>query len=198
MSIRQIASIFCIIFATTFISCEEPSYEYTPNINIPSLGIPADNEIWFTTTDGLHLISIDESAFDAKISDIEYSDWGYDIIHFESKVTKIGDNAFNKCTNLQNISLPNSVRTIGDRSFYDCSNLECLTLGNNIKSIDSEAFGACYQLYSLHIPSIAAWCQISFSDIFSNPLYFTEHFCINDQSITVLIIPNGKIGRAHV
>lgn len=191
MNIKKIISVFCAIAALTLISCEEPRYDYSPSVVIASLGTPADNEIWFTTTDGLHLISMDESAFDAEVADIEYSEWDFNIIRFKSKVTEIGDNAFNRCTNLYNISLPNSIKTIGNRSFYDCNNLECLTLGSGIKSIGSEAFGTCYQLYSLHIPSIAAWCQIAFRDTFSNPLYYTESFCIEEQEIATLLIPDG-------
>lgn len=39
-------------------------------------------------------------------------------------VTTIGDNAFEDCSGLTSINIPNSVTTIGDCAFYGCSGLQ--------------------------------------------------------------------------
>lgn len=52
-------------------------------------------------------------------------------------VKSIGDDAFNWCSNLQSVTIPNSVTTIGYRAFYDCANLESLTIGSGVTNIGS-------------------------------------------------------------
>ena len=42
-------------------------------------------------------------------------------------VTSIGDHAFYYCTNLTNVTIPNSVTNIGDYAFYYCTSLTSVT-----------------------------------------------------------------------
>ncbi len=69
------------------------------------------------------------------------------------KVTSIGNNAFNSCTSLTSISIPNSVISIGDLAFYNCSGLTSITIPNSVTSIGSTAFYRCYSLTSITIPN---------------------------------------------
>ena len=86
----------------------------------------------------------------------------------EYSVTSIGDDAFQDCSGLTSVTIPNSVTSIGGYAFYDCSGLT-----------------------SVHITDIEAWCNISFKYGVSNPLYWAHHIFMNGSEITHLDIPNS-------
>ena len=67
-------------------------------------------------------------------------------------VTKIGDEAFFNCTNLQYIVFPDSRTTIGNSAFNGCSSLVKIKLPNNITEIWWYAFSCCTSLKSIIIP----------------------------------------------
>ena len=66
-------------------------------------------------------------------------------------VTTIGDDAFYWCTNLISITIPNSVTTIGDCAFYCCTSLTSVTIGDSVTTIGDWAFQSCYSLTSVTI-----------------------------------------------
>ena len=55
-------------------------------------------------------------------------------------VTSIGDEAFNYCTGLTSITIPNSVTSIGNSAFYGCTGLTSVTIPNSVTSIGEDAF----------------------------------------------------------
>ena len=61
--------------------------------------------------------------------------------------------AFNSCSNLKSITIPNGVPTIGDGAFYSCGNLASVTIGDGVKSIGDSAFSWCDNLASVTIPN---------------------------------------------
>jgi len=67
-------------------------------------------------------------------------------------VTSIGDNAFENCSNLTSITIPNSVTSIGHGAFENCSSLTSITIGNSVTSIGNYAFYSCGGLTSITIP----------------------------------------------
>ena len=68
-------------------------------------------------------------------------------------VTGIGDWAFNGCTNLTSITIPDSVTEIGLSAFYDCTSLTSTTIPNSVTSIGDSAFYGCSSLTSVTIPN---------------------------------------------
>lgn len=70
-----------------------------------------------------------------------------------SSVTKIGDYAFGKCTNLTSIELPSGVTWLGRDAFNGCTNLSSITLPSNVKHINVSAFEDCKSLTSITLPS---------------------------------------------
>lgn len=61
-------------------------------------------------------------------------------------VTSIGAFAFNDCTELTAVTLPNSVTVIGWGAFSGCSNLKSVNMGEGVELIAPEAFAGCSSL----------------------------------------------------
>jgi len=55
-------------------------------------------------------------------------------------VRGIGDSAFEGCSNLFSVTIPNSVTNIGQSAFSGCSSLNSITIPNSVISIGSRAF----------------------------------------------------------
>lgn len=68
-------------------------------------------------------------------------------------VIGIEDGAFNRCSSLVSIILPNSITNIGNSAFYCCSSLVSVVIPNSVNSIGSNAFAYCSSLASVAIPN---------------------------------------------
>ena len=68
-------------------------------------------------------------------------------------VTGIGEYAFEGCSFLKSITIPNSVTSIGSGAFYDCSGLTSIDIPNSVTSIGEGAFSGCSGLTSIDIPN---------------------------------------------
>lgn len=68
-------------------------------------------------------------------------------------VTSINNSAFKNCSNLEAVSISNSVANIDDFAFYGCTNLQTIILPKGVKNIGSWAFKDCAKLTSMSIPS---------------------------------------------
>ena len=61
--------------------------------------------------------------------------------------------AFNGCSNLISIDIPNGVTNIGYSAFYNCSSLTSITIPNGVTSIGNNAFSGCGSLRTITIPN---------------------------------------------
>lgn len=85
------------------------------------------------------ITEIGDGTFDYfnKVTDVEIK---------SSKLTRIGNNAFNSCYALKSINIPASVVEIGDDAFRGDSNLESITFPKGLEKIGGGAFFGCGKL----------------------------------------------------
>ena len=67
-------------------------------------------------------------------------------------MTYIGTSAFDGCSSLKHLSIPESVTQIGAFAFGGCSSLKTLTILRSDTQIDDRAFDGCSSLLSLTVP----------------------------------------------
>ena len=144
----------------------------------------SDTEIVIPDTlDGIPVKAIASSAFKGKqrITAITVS----------SSVTSIGYEAFSGCISLVSLNLGSGITYIPSSMAYGCTKLESIEIPNSVTSIGYTAFEDCDSLTSVYITDIAAWCNISFYNSSSNPLYYANNLYLNGELVTELVIPDS-------
>ena len=68
-------------------------------------------------------------------------------------VLSIGRGAFRGCKGMTSVKISNSVQYIADYAFYQCSFMNSLVIGNSVKTIGNNAFYGCSALTSVEIPN---------------------------------------------
>ena len=89
-------------------------------------------------------------------------------------VVSIGENAFRNCTGLTSVTIPNSVTSIGDGAFSGCTGLTSVVIPDSVTSIGARAFYNCTGLTSVTIGT-------SVTSIGSNAFYY----CTGLTSVTI-------------
>ena len=69
-----------------------------------------------------------------------------------NSLIKIGEGAFQNCTNLKKVEIPDSVSEIGRSAFSGCSSLSELKLSANVKTIDFSVFSGTANLKKVVVP----------------------------------------------
>ena len=67
-------------------------------------------------------------------------------------ITKIGNLAFENCSKLTNIIIPDSVAWIGAKAFYQCRKIEKIRIPDAVTYIGEYAFSFCSKLKDINIP----------------------------------------------
>ena len=106
-------------------------------------------------------------------------------------MTHINANAFEGCSNLQNVSLSNSLIRIETCTFKNCQNLTNIIIPNSVTNIDSNAFEGCLSLETillstnLHTIGIAAFkgCSSLSSVVLPSSVQYINDDAFKDCSI---------------
>lgn len=77
---------------------------------------------------------------------------GLQSVNIPESVTSIGVHTFAYCESLQKVNIPNNVTNIGLGAFISCTSLQNINIPNGIKNIADEAFLACSNLTTVNIP----------------------------------------------
>lgn len=119
---------------------------------------PANNEIWYTTSDGKKL-DLNADSFGATITSQEQRD-GMWVVTFGSNLSVLGKDgamfgAFDSKKTLTSVVLPDGITKIAAYTFYNCSALQSVVLPANLQTIGAQSFVK-VKLTSINIPASVA------------------------------------------
>lgn len=77
-------------------------------------------------------------------------------------ILSIGDDSFNKCSNLESIAISQSIVTIGSNTFANCAKLEKVE-AYGVKEIGSSSFANCSNLIKVNFPNLLTVSSSLFS-----------------------------------
>jgi len=97
-------------------------------------------------------------------------------------VSTIAWGAFNVCTGLIGVNIPNSVTTIGMGAFNGCTGLTEVTLPYSVSNVVGNAFSGCVKLTQINVA-------------FNNSTYSSKDGVLfNKEKTKIIIFPAGKTG----
>lgn len=145
--------------------------------NLKSITIPSGTstiEPYTFYSSGITSVTIPGSVNIIGHNAFEYCD-GLTSVYIQDGVTSIEDKAFNECTNISTVSIPNSMSIIGDYQVFDYAcqidtliwntpnipisafkkfynnSIKCVSIGPDVTEIDQSAFAYCQTLDSVYI-----------------------------------------------
>ena len=133
--------------------------------------------ITYTSTDGKAVTLNKTDGFGANIISNTYDDTRAGVITFDAPVTTIGASAFEGCTTLRSIIIPNSVKSIEEDAFAKCSALRDVSISASVTAISTNPFTDCVNLASITVEE-------------GNPVYDSRNDCnaiIETASNTLLV-----------
>lgn len=148
LSITCVAALLCAI---SFIVCSCS----------PTAKEPANNEIWYTTTNGKPVeFSEKTSLLNGITSNKRQGNWC--VVTFDHSLSDVpfalfkGKGAYSseqeKVAGLVKVWLPNSIRRIREAAFADCRNLNQVIMPDSLDAILSGAFSGCDALDTVILP----------------------------------------------
>ena len=153
-----------LLMALTMLCTTASAEDFTSNSLIYRITSTDDKTVCVVGYD-VNLPNIINIPNDIEISGTTYS------------VTEIGDHAFQECSGITTLNIPNSVMEIGESAFSYCSSLTTLNIPNSVMKIGVYAFAYCTSLTTLNIPN-------SVTEIGKKAFYYCS-------SLTTINIPNS-------
>lgn len=110
-------------------------------------------------------------------------------ITIPESVETIGGGAFLSCKYLQSVVISNGVTSIGGWAFKTCESLASITIPSSVSFIGSDAFLECKKLEKVNITDLNTWCNMTFENVYANPLCYGCDLYLNDELVETLTIP---------
>ena len=123
------------------------------------------------------------------------------IIPNNNSIHGIYDSAFEGCSELEQINIPEGIRSISERVFAGCASLKTVVLPESIKRIELDAFSGCSNLKSVNLPDSIEF--LAFSAFNGCPVVETENnvsylgkWCLSNSSFDKVI--TVREGTEHI
>lgn len=141
---------------------------------------------------GLTSVHITDLVSWCNISFNKGYDYSYGQNTYNSNPLFYAHHLFMNGKEIRDMIVPDGVTSIKDAAFIGCTGLSSITIPNSVTSIGEDAFKDCSDIASVCIVDLAAWCGISFSNIYANPLLYAKHLYNSEETeIIDFNIPNG-------
>ena len=117
-------------------------------------------------------------------------------------LTNISSCAFEKCSLLEEVYIPSTVKEIKSQAFYECTNLKNVTLSDGLEVIGNSAFSNCQSLTSIEIPntvnsidsSAFSRCISIKTAVLSNTItYISSGMFYGNSSLESITIPSSVL-----
>jgi len=119
----------------------------------------------------------------------------FDELRYFTGLTKLSTNAFNGCSSLRSLTLPQNITRIEQYVFIGCAALETLTFMGVVSCAGNNFVSGCGALNRINIPSIDAWMNNSWTGTSAPYSASTNglHLYLNGESseITTVVIPTS-------
>ena len=112
------------------------------------------------------------------------------LLGYNYPITGIESRAFYGCSEITSITIPEGVATIGNQAFCGDS-LASITIPSSVDSIGENAFSGCTITAVNYSGTINQWCNIDFSNGYSNPVFDCTILNINGSPVNNLLIPDN-------
>ena len=163
--------------ATTPPTVKPNAFEnYNATVYVPSAGLALyqQDAVWsqlnlVATLELKYRITDANNKYVAVIQDASYTSYNGAVIIPSTTVidgvtytvTSIDNNAFEGCTGVTDIIIPNSVTSIGERAFYGCTSITDIVIPQGVTKIADRTFNECTGLTSVTIPGSVTSIGIS-------------------------------------
>ena len=121
-------------------------------------------------------------------------------VNIPDSVTTIGGSVFSGCSALKEIIIPNSVTEIGEWTFANCTSIETIDLPDNLTTISGYLFEKCTGLKTIVIPDNVTYVGYSFYGCTSLETVtlgksVTDFYCLafGNSGVSTLIIKGNVI-----
>ena len=120
---------------------------------------PVVNYTWTNILGGAYFPYLRKVEFINTSNIISIENWAFQncssltTISLPDSVTSIGTEAFRSCSSLTTISLPDSLTSIGGSAFQNCASLTSISLPDSLTSIGGWAFQYCTSLTTIKLPN---------------------------------------------